>query len=250
MRIIRKVILLIMLAFLLSGRQSLAQQIAKDSIMRISAIHQTHREYQHFISDAAPYYSGPQYVEYYLKIDVGQPFFLNTNFNLGLIRYDQILYENVPLKLDLVQNKIVIRDPLGVSSFSPSDDKIDYFTINGHEFFKLKKDSTNPTLPISGYYEVLYKSSRLTLLKKETKKVRDELNSERVPTRFIDSRINFYLKMGSAYTIINRKNQVLKIFKDRKTEMRQFIRKNNLDFKFDADNALLSILPYYESLTK
>ena len=59
-----------------------------------------------------------------------------------------------------------------------------------------------------------------------------------------------YDKKANTYYTVNRKRQVLDLFKDKKTELRQYIRKNNLDFSKEADNALISVVTYYESLVK
>jgi len=59
---------------------SLAQQTVKDSSFRALAIHSAIHEYQDFISFAAPLYSGQEYVEYYLQVQEGQPFFSTLLF--------------------------------------------------------------------------------------------------------------------------------------------------------------------------
>lgn len=237
-------------ALLLAKTNSSAQSSAKDSSMRIAAIHNTAREYQRFIATAAPLYSGPQYVEYYLLITIGHPFFLNNNFNTGSVRFDHILYENVKLKYDILENKIVLKDPSGLFAVNPDYDKIDHFTVENHLFSKLEKETINNSLPKSGFYEVLFTGTNLVLYKKETKILMEDLNDKAGPRRYIVPTINYYLKKGNAYYLFNRQKHVLDILKDRKTELRQYIRKTNPDFSNDADNALLSVLNYYESLSK
>ena len=237
-------------AAVFSSTRPFAQSTAVDSSRRAAAIHSTAREYQRFISTAAPLYSGPQYVEYYQQINEGHPFFLNIDFNTGSVRYDNILYEKVPLKYDIIQNKIVLLNASGVFRLSPSNDRIDYFTILNHTFIKIEKDSSRPSLPKSGFYEVLFGDQHLVLLRKETKSLQEDLNLWVTPRRYVESAIHFYIQKGNTYYAINRKTQVLDLFKDRKAELRQFIRKNKLDFKRDTDNALVSIVTYYESLVK
>ncbi len=229
---------------------STAQIPARDSSMRATAISNASREYQRFIATAAPLYSGPQYVEYYLLITIGHPFFLNTNFNTGSVRFDNILYENVKLKYDILENKIVVKDASGVFAVSPDYDKIDLFTIDSHLFTKLEKENSPSSLPKSGFYEVLYAGNNLVLYKKETKILMEDLNDRGGPRRYIVPSINYYLKKGNAYYLFNRQKHVLDLFKDRKTELRQFIRKNNLDFSNDANNALIRAVTYYETLSK
>lgn len=233
------------------AKQLSAQQTLQDSSIRATAIKQVRRQYQNFISTAAPLYSGPQYMEYYLQIQKGQPFFLGTEFRQGSIMYDHILYENIPLKYDLIQSRIVLQDATGTFRFSPSNDKIDFFSIEGHSFIKLKKTSTTLSLPPDEFYEVLYTCNRFSLLKKETRVIQEDLrNWAGEATRFVVSSANYYIKEGDTYTSVNRKKQVLQYTNNRKTELKQFIRKNNLDFRSDTDNAMISAVSYYQSLLK
>jgi hypothetical protein len=236
--------------FLLLAEQLAAQPTPSDSSIRTAAIEQVRRQYQQFMSTAAPLYSGPQYVEYDHRLDRGQPFFLSAAFQQGSIRYDQILYENISFKFDQVQSRLVLTDASGTFKLSPSNEKIDEFTIAGHLFIKLDKTLNTPGLPASGFYELLYTNSRFSLLKKENKAIEEELrNWGGGAFRNIVSTVNYYIKEGNTYQPIGKKKQLLEYTKDKKPEIKQFIRKNKPDFSKDMDNALITVLTYYQSLT-
>ena len=241
----------LMVCILLCNAKLSAQQPANDSSIRASAIAHAVQQYQAYISFAAPLYAGPQYNDYYLKIQEGHPFFLNTFFHYGSVVYDHMLYENIPIKYDLVQNRVVIQDASGVFRLIPEYDKISSFTILDHSFIKLIKDSSTPSLPKRGFYEVAYTNRHMSLLKKEIKEVVDDLgNSRGTLQRYILSHVNFYAQKGKTYFLLNNKNHVLSFFKDKKTELRQYIRRNNLDFSSDTENAIISVASYYETLIK
>ncbi len=230
------------------GKTSSAQSSSKDSSRLAAAVHRTAGEYIHFMGTAAPIYTGPQYVEYYLQINKGHPFFLNTDFNPGSVHFEDILYEGLMIKYDIVENKIVLLNPSSIFRPSLSNDKIDYFTIKDHTFIKLEKNSNHPGVPKNGFYEVLFRDTRLSLLKKENKSVQEDLNFGVSSIRYVESSVNFCVEKGNTYYPVNRKGQILDLFKDKKTELRQYIRKNSIDFGSDYENALLSIVGYYESL--
>lgn len=237
------------ICFCLPAATLSAQPSPSDSSNLTAAMEHMRRQYQQFMSTAAPLYSGPQYVEYDQRLDRGQPFFLSAAFQLGSIRYDRILYENIPFKFDQVQSRLVLTDASGTFKLSPSNDKIDEFTIAGHSFVKLEKTPNTPTLPGSGFYEVLHTNSRFSVLKKENKTIEEELrNWGGGAFRNIVSSVNYYLKEGNTYRSIGKKKQLLAYTKDKKTEVRLFIRKNKPDFSKDMDNALISVLTYYYSL--
>ena len=149
----------------------LAQLSANDSAMHTAAVYNTIRQYHQFISNMAPLYNGPQYVEYDTRIHEGfHPFFQSAGFNPASIMYDHILYEKVPLKYDLVKNELVIKDPSGTFRFSPSNGKISYFKVLNHTFIRIVRDSSNRSVINTGFYDLLYNGNHLVLLQKETKK--------------------------------------------------------------------------------
>jgi len=119
----------------------------------------------------------------------------------------------VPLKYDELQNKIVITDASGVFRLSPENDKIDHFTIQDHAFIKILKDSTNASLPQSGFYEVLYDNSHMALLKKESKKIVLDVGSKTTLQRYIISTTNYYIKKGNTYYLFNKQKQVLEFLR-------------------------------------
>ena len=235
---------------LFSGKTSSAQSITKDSSRLAAAIHNTVGEYRRFMGNSAQIYTGPQYVEYYLQINKGHPFFLNTDFNPGSVHFDNLLYEDLLIKYDIVENKIVLLNPSTIFRPSLSNDKVDYFTIKDHLFIKLEKDYNHIGLPKSGFYEVLFRGAHLALLKKENKSIQEDLNFGVSSIRYVESSVNFYIEKGNTYYPVNRKGQILDLFKDKKSELRQYIRKNHPDFSNDYDNAILNLVSYYESLLK
>lgn len=246
----RPIYIILLLITLAAPRQSAAQLSVGDSAAKASAIVYTAKQYQNFIAAAAPVFSGPQYIEYDYQIQKGHPFFLKNEFQPGSISYGHILYESIPMKYDMVQGKIVLKDATGTFRMNPANEKIDCFTIDGHSFIRLVKTTTTPASPPqTGFYEVLYTSPSLLLLKRETKSVKDELrNWAGDAFNYTVSNVDYYIQKDGTYIPVTRKNQVLNYCNSRKASIRQYIRKNNLNFKTDPDQFLLSVIPYYLTL--
>lgn len=222
-----------------------------DTAVLSAAIRNSGLQYQHFISKAAPLYSGPEYVEYDGRLNEGHPFLLSSSFVKGTIVYDNVSYENVPLKYDLVSNRFVLNDATGTFKLSPDYEKISSFTLGDHFFVKIPRDSSHVLLSGNQFYEVLLNGRSLTLLKKDTKKVQEEISTMLGLRRLVVSSTNFYVRGGNRYSPFNKKSQVLDLFKERKAEIRQFIRQQNLHFDDDErENSLLKIAIYYDSLSK
>ena len=216
-----------------------------------SAIYNTQQKYLAFMGTAVPLYYGPEYVEYFRQLTNGHPFFLNNKFNLGTIKYDNILYENIRFKYDEVQDKLAIADAFsGTTCISPSFEKVSTFSIQDNLFIKLVKDTSNPSIPRTGFYQVLHNNKQLCVLKKETKQILEDLNDKSGPKRYVYTSVKYFIRKGNTYYASNTRNSLLTIFKEKKTELRLFIRKNELDFFEDFEKSLMSLVDQYELLIK
>jgi hypothetical protein len=87
-----------------------AQLSTADSTARANAIHNTIQQYHSFLSPVSALYNGPQYIDYTGRLRAGHPFFQSVEYNPGTIWYDDVMYEKIPLKYDIVKNNIIIKD--------------------------------------------------------------------------------------------------------------------------------------------
>ncbi len=226
-----------------------AQAPVSDSSLRSAAIHYASGQYTSYLGTAAPLYTGPQYTEYHQTIQQGHPFFMDTAFLPGSVWYDHILYENIFLRFDVIQGRIVLNDATKTFRITPVSEKIDSFIIKGHHFHRIDKTSLTQGLPRTGFYEILYSNQQVALLKKENKSIQEDLRSSaELSKRYIVASDNYYIQSGNLFIPVNRKNQLLDYCKDRKAEIRQYIRKQQLDFSEDKENAMISVIAYYQSL--
>lgn len=228
---------------------AMSQSSAADSSMRAAAIDHARSVYQDFMGTAAPLYTGAQYTEYHQTIQQGHPFFMDTAFLQGSISYDNIRYDRLKLRFDIVQGRLVLNDMSGTFRLSPDNARIDSFSIEGHAFIRLDKNSHTPTLPKSGFYELLYQDNELSLLKKENKSIQEDLkNWAAASIRYILSSVSYYIRKGDTYLPVNRKKQLLDYCNNRKTEIRQYMRKQKLDMRSGKEQTLVSVLRYYQGL--
>jgi len=247
----RKYFLCVIICCCLLPLRPLAQLSPNDSAVRAAAISNTIEQYHQFIKIGAPLYNGPQYVEYVLNINVGHPFFLTANYDdKGSILYDGIFYKDVPLKHDLVKNEVITKDPNNSLGLILSGEKVSYFTIFGHTFLRLVRDSSNRPVISTGFYDLLYNGKGIQLLEKETKAIDESISSYDGLRRFVVDGWSFYIRKDNVYHSVSSKSDVLNILKDKKSELNQFIRKNKLNFKRDKEGALKSIVAYYDTMPK
>jgi len=224
-----------------------AQLSRKDSLISDSAYADALRQYHAFVAPEPGLYRGPQYVDYDYTVQKGQPFFGANAVRTGTIWYDGIFYEQVPMLYDLVKDLVVILDPYKVYKISLLMDLVRGFTIGDHVFIRLS-DSLNPSTPRPGFYERLYQG-RITLLKREKKVLQENivLSTDDIRT-YIDSNISFYLRKGGTWYPVNTKGSLLKALKDRRPEVKKFIRDNKLNWHDDKEQLLLTVAMWYDGL--
>lgn len=247
----RKYFLSVVICCCLLSLKPMAQLSPNDSAVRAAAITNTIEQYHQFIKTGAPLYNGPQYVDYVLNIQAGHPFFLTTNYDdKGSVLYDGIFYKDVPLKHELVKGEVIIKDPNNSLGLILFNEKVSYFTIFGHTFLRLVRDSSNRSVISTGFYDLLYNGQGIQLLEKQTKEINESISSYEGLRRFIVDGQSFYIRKSNVYYTIGSKNDVLKILKDKKNELSQYIRKNKLNFKRDKEAALKSVVAYYDTMPK
>ncbi len=162
----------------------------------------------------------------------------------GSVFYDGILYGDLDLVYDLVNEQVVINDPYNIYKISLINEQVDRFTIGSHPFIHLR-DSLNASAPRVGFYEELCQG-RTTLLKREKKVVQEDLTSGEI-RRFIIHTTSYYLKKGQTYYAVNNKRSLLHALNDQSGEVKKFIRKNDLSMRRDEENTLIKVSAWYNN---
>ena len=202
--------------------------------------------YHSYLRPESALFHGPEYVAYDRQLREGHPYYGENRKRPGTIGYNGIFYRNVSLLYDLVLDQVVMDDPYNVFKIALLTDWIDSFSIEDHFFIHLR-DSLNPSAPRVGFYESLYKG-RIMLLKKEKKHIQEDLYSSDHVERFIEGTDSlYYLKMGDQYLSVNNSKSLLAALKNRKKEVRKFIRANNLSMRYDRENTLIKVAAWYDN---
>ena len=189
-------------------------------------------------------YNGTEYTGSYPGT-TGHPYFIWDTLQQGAVKYDGIYYPQVGLKYDLVSDELVLLGKQNLAiSLIPS--KIDYFTIGDHLYLNNRQDTATRQPGQARFYEVLYNGSVL-LLANRIKKVE---RSSRVEDPFIFKPYNYYfIKKGNAFIQVSSVKAFLNIFNEHRENLRQYIRKNNLNFRKDFEASLMQATRYVDQLT-
>jgi len=238
-----KIVGSLVLFYLISASNSLAQSPKTDS-----ALYTALQFYHQYAFPEPGLYNGRQYAEYASTLQAGHPYFLSPEMNKGSLVYDGILYENISIQYDIVKEQLVIKYPFQTFSLQLTNEKVNWFTVLNHTFIRLVEDSANRPLIQTGFYDRLY-NGHVILLEKQNKFIQEELNAISGIKRSITETSSFYLKKDNKYYPVNSRGSLLDVLKDRKKEIQQFIRKNKTDIRGDKENAILSIVTYYDKLS-
>ena len=219
----------------------------KDTLVYVSHDYAAIQLYHQFLLREKNLYNGREYIPYTTTLANAHPYFQSADFVKGSIFYDGVLYEEVPLQYDIIKNVLVIQDSYQKFKMQLINEKISWFTINNITFVRLSGDPSGKNTIEPGFYRILYNGSN-SLLKKESKKIQEILELKLI--KKVIEAPSFYIKKNDRYYIADSKTSVLEILKDKKTEIRQFIRQNNLNISDEPEKAFLSIIAYYDAITK
>lgn len=216
-----------------------------DSVFYQAAVYNAISFYKQSTNKYPRYYNGRRYKPYRIGFIAGSPFFESDQFAEGNVVYEGGSYDNVNLLYDQVTDMLILKAGFVIELIS---ERVSQFTIAGHTFTRLIDDSLN-NLPATGYYENLY-SGKIEILKKEQKKIKEDLSNTEGVRGEIISKKYYYLKKNGQYFFLKNKSVFLGLLKDRENEIQQFIKYHDLNFKKDKETAFTKIAGYYDQLTR
>lgn len=182
-------------------------------------------------------YNGNSYIEYSQQ-EEEHPYFINEWID-GTITYEGQYYENIPLLYDINNDKIITDHQYGINKIQLINSKVSNFTIQQHHFTNLKNEG-NP----AGFYEVLYDGNTKAYVQWR-KSLQETVTNQSIERRFDYKSIYYIRKGGKMYSVKNKKS-VINLLADKKSEIKKFIRSNNINFKADRSKALSQVVQFYD----
>ncbi len=221
-----------------------AQSPAEDSLFYQKATDNLVSRYHQAIKDQSGLYNGIQYGGYTFVFREGHAFFDNDKMGMASLVYDGVLYQQVMLQYDEIQEAVIIED--ASLRIQLLNERLSKFSVFNNTFVRIVKDSSSNALLNTGFYNVLY-DGKNSLLKKEVKTIREDITTDKI-IYYVDVHRYHYIKKAAAYYAVNSKKNVLSILGDKKKDIQQYIRKNKLSFRKDRDNMLVKVMAYYDQL--
>ncbi len=188
--------------------------------------------------------NGRQYF-YYERLYKGDAYYMGYEWRPADISYDGVTYTNVPALYDVYKDVLVVQLPDKQDNYSLSGAKLAQFTLLGHTFIRIDADTINADFK-PGFYDLLYLGKSLALAK--TVKTLQNTGTKITDKSFVEEK-TYYLKYNGIYYEAGSEGAALRVFKDKKKELQQYIKSSGIKFRRDPEQALVKIAAYYDHLT-
>jgi hypothetical protein len=216
-----------------------------DSLALTHAVHAAKQSYFTTIASNSKVYNGQEYIiPFKDKKVMGDPYYLDYDWQEGQVLYDSQLYDQVPLRYDLFEDKLLIEYGQGYESVELKKEKLNYFKINDQLFVRLF--SADQSEIKEGFYEQLY-AGAVCAYAKRYKTIREIMDQDIMQVAYVEKQ-KYFLKQDEHYYSISHKKDLIKVFIDHKSEIKKFLVKQNLNFKQNPERTLILVSEYYEQL--
>lgn len=178
---------------------------------------------------------------------INHPYFSDYRPVSGSLVFNNKTYAVDGLQYDVQNDKLVYRyhtSNFELNSVALDENFISQFSIYNATFRYFSGLKTDGGRKLKdGYYEVVYDGNLKFLVRSEVLET-FEVN---VTRKFNLSRRMFLLKEGLAVNIKN-KAQLLSHFKNKKQDVKKYIKQNHIQLKLKNYSSVSEVLRYYESL--
>ena len=196
-------------------------------------------------SDFARLYVGEVEPQYQTSLWHNIPYYQeNTNVYKGRINYHGVVYDNVQLRFDQLEQRVVVLSPVGNVFCIPEQEYIDWFEMDGHRYVHDPEDNSRFAAELcdgstngNRLYHCLWKiySGENTF-------------GGRTPLKILSTKEHYTLLTAHGEMHhVNRTSDVARLFPEQKKQIKQFAKKNHLSFsKNERERSLVKVA---ESLT-
>jgi hypothetical protein len=240
-------ILILLYCALFGNNPVLAQDKIADSIQLRQTTANMAALFDKAVVEQSRLYNGPAFVPYKLKSETNANFQDLTDFNIGSVNYDGIVYTNVPLIYNIDRDMLVSKLYNGFSVYTLLSDMVYEFDLLNHHFVRILPDNLNKQM-VAGFYDELY-NGKLQLLARRVKTVQTATSLSGMKNVFYP-KTDYFLKKGGVYYNANSRVKILDVLKDKKKELKQYIKDNKVDFGDNPEPAMVMLVAYYDHLTK
>lgn len=235
-----------MLFFVNTILPSFAQtQYSPDTSITQLQRNNTIERYYNSLDVQAGLYNGSEYIVYVSLLKDGHPYLDTTTLTIGTVLYDGMVYNNVPMLYDIVKDELIAQHFNKVFYIQLVHSKVDEFNILNRAFKHLGVDSTKKGNVRNGFYELLY-DGNIKLYAKRIKTIQEYIPDMKIERRVFTA-YRYFIYKDDVYHEVFNESSVLKVLDDKKTMLKQALRKQRIKFRKQREAAMKLMLHQYEN---
>lgn len=174
--------------------------------------------------------NGTAYTKKYRSKNGYHEFYSSSSFRTSDIVYNGQQYFDIAMKYDIHDDELIVEIPTQTSSYTIQliKEKVKSFSINGANFISIR----NLTEDNNDFYEVIFKSLKLALYKKNIK----------TSNKYFSGRSTFYSFKNKDEYLLSLKNVYHKITKSKKSLIKLFPKyKNEINSFYKSEKELMTL---------
>lgn len=234
-------------ALFLCFKITYGQNVESDSLLNSSLTERNTIEYfNRAIGTQSRLSNGQSYNSYRTTIDGSAYFPEDKLMRKGTVVYDGYRFENVPLLYDIYKDLLVTTTADGFLQLSLVSEKVKEFNISGHKHIYINTGSDSTNIPFkSGFLEQVYKGKTEVLVKRSTSL--QQASGTRDLRKYFLLRVQYFFKKDNTYYKISSESSFMKLYKERKAELKKLLRSNSIRFNKDQISALKLLAAYIDN---
>ena len=226
--------------------QSKAQSPVDTGIAQLQKFNAVDLYYQS-LKQQSGLYNGSEYVQYINLLKEGHPYFDTSALTNGNVYYDGLVYSDVPVLYDLIIDELIARHYNKVFLVKLIRSRVDSFSIREHHFLHLGRDSIAEGIQ-EGFYDRIY-NGNIKLYVKRKKVIQESIPDMQVERRVLQID-KYLLYMDSVYHDIHSESSMLKLMKDKRSALKQVLRKHKVKFRKNREYAMKLMAEQYDALNR
>lgn len=177
---------------------------------------------------------GIKYTEKYKTFNRNHHFLFADKFQKGTLKYNNQMYYNISMKYDTYEDNLILKINSKTENFPIilNRELISFFKLNNKAFYNIN---------LSGFYEIIYKSENITLVKKHFSKKHKLTNNSFIYPNFTHEETLLILK-NNKFQSVKKKKYFHEIFPNKKKLINGFFRMNTTMKKKDNATFVLNLI--------
>ena len=188
-------------------------------------------------------YTGAEHQYYSFRIE-GNPFFFSDDIAPTDIHYNGFLYQNIEAYYDLHLQAIIVEHDNMSFAIRLDNKRISHFKMYEHKFVHLDVDSISGMK--SGFYDLVVDGPVKFFVRRE-KELRKEIDNQ-IIREWFEPLTRYYVLKDGSYHRIKRRGQILKLFGDKKKELKTFIKQQRISIRTFPEDGFEKIINHYNEL--